>query len=137
MIKITPIDAEQTLRIRQQVLWPAYSQDFCRVAEDQSGQHFGAWLDGQLIMVASLFIQQDSIRLRKFACLPAFQGRGYGSAMLKHLLHLQQATSLKCFWFDARCSAIDFYQGLGFSVDSAVFEKHGVEYVKMSRQLQR
>ncbi|MDO6764348.1 GNAT family N-acetyltransferase [Agarivorans sp. 1_MG-2023] len=135
MINITRIDAEQTLDIRQQVLWPDHDQAFCRVAEDATGQHYGGWLDGKLIMVASLFVENKHIRLRKFACLTEHQGKGFGSHMLLHLIALQQSTMLELFWFDARCSAISFYQGLGFSVTSEVFDKHGVDYVKMSKPL--
>ncbi|WP_163130227.1 GNAT family N-acetyltransferase [Agarivorans sp. Alg241-V36] len=135
MIDIQTISAEQTLAIRQQVLWPKHDQAFCRVAEDELGEHYGAYLDGKMIMVASLFVTQTSIRLRKFACLPEYQGKGYGSYMLNYLVEQQKGGPLTTFWFDARCSATKFYQGLGFLVTSEAFDKHGVAYVKMAKTL--
>ena len=135
MIDIKPISAEQTLAIRQQVLWPNHDVAFCRVPEDDLGEHHGAYLNGQLIMVASLFTSGNEIRLRKFACLPEHQGKGYGSYMLNYLVEKQASRSLTSFWFDARCSAIGFYQGLGFLVTSKAFDKHGVAYVKMAKAL--
>jgi GNAT superfamily N-acetyltransferase len=135
MIDIQTISAEQTLAIRQHVLWPEHDQAFCRVAEDEQGEHYGAYLNGELIMVASLFVKQTSIRLRKFACLPEHQGKGYGSYMLNYLVEQQKGRPLTKFWFDARCSAIKFYQSLGFLVTSEAFYKHGVAYVKMAKSL--
>ncbi len=135
MIKIRPIQAEQTFPIRQQVLWPQYSIEFCQVAEDQQGQHFGGWLGEHLVIVASLFIEQQQLRLRKFACLEQYQGRGYGRQLLLHLVEQHQHKGLNRFWFDARCSAIGFYQSLGFKVCSEEFDKHGVAYVKMEQAL--
>ena len=135
MIQIRPINAEQTLAIRQQVLWPQHSIEFCRVAEDQQAQHFGGWLGEDLVIVASLFTEQRQIRLRKFACLEQYQGRGFGRQLLRSLIEQHQHRGLERFWFDARCSAIGFYQSLGFSVCSGTFDKHGVAYVKMEQAL--
>ncbi|GGB03917.1 GNAT family N-acetyltransferase [Agarivorans gilvus] len=135
MISIHPITAEQTLAIRQQVLWPQHPIEFCRVAEDQQGQHFGGSLGDELVIVASLFTEQGQLRLRKFACLERYQGRGFGRQLLQHLIEQHQYKGLERFWFDARCSAIGFYQSLGFSVCSESFDKHGVAYVKMEQAL--
>ncbi|GAD00353.1 GNAT family N-acetyltransferase [Agarivorans albus] len=135
MIDIHIISAEQTLAIRQQVLWPSHDLAFCRVPEDDTGEHYGAYLNGKLIMVASLFTSGNEIRLRKFACLPEHQAKGYGSKMLNYMVEQQAGKPLTSFWFDARCSAIGFYQRLGFLVTSEVFDKHGVAYVKMAKAL--
>ncbi|WP_432464041.1 GNAT family N-acetyltransferase [Agarivorans sp. QJM3NY_33] len=136
MIVIKAITSEQTLAIRQQVLWPQHDINFCRVAEDQQGLHFGGWLEQKLVIVASLFVSQREVRLRKFACLEQYQNRGFGSTMLRYLIEQQQNQAQSdTFWFDARYTAITFYQNLGFHVDSEVFYKHQIAYVKMSRDL--
>lgn len=55
-MEIQRINAEQTLQLRQQVLWPTQSIDFCKVAEDESGYHYGGYVDGYLVGVASVFL---------------------------------------------------------------------------------
>lgn len=135
MIEIRSITSEQTLAIRHQVLWPDYPLDFCRVPEDEQGLHLGGYIDQQLVIVASLFLSDNKMRLRKFACLPEHQSRGYGGAMLTHMRQLAKQHAAQQLWFDARESAIAFYQRHGFKVISERFFKEDVPYVKMGSAL--
>lgn len=45
-MEIQRINAEQTLPLRQQVLWPSKSIEFCKVDEDETGYHYGSYVNG-------------------------------------------------------------------------------------------
>ncbi|WP_232821270.1 GNAT family N-acetyltransferase [Oceanimonas marisflavi] len=126
---------EEVLPVRHEVLWPNEPVAFCRVAEDDVGEHFGVRQNGEVICVASVFFEGDTARLRKFANSTECQGQGVGSAVLEFLIEHLRARGVRVFWFDARASALDFYQRFGFAVEGERFYKHGVAYYRMSRVL--
>ena len=86
VMDVRKISAEETLALRHRVLWPEKSIDFCRVEEDDVGLHFGAFVDGELVCVASVFVSDNVARLRKFATSPEYQGQGIGSSVLKVII---------------------------------------------------
>lgn len=131
-MQISRITHNETLAIRQAVLWPQKSVDFCRVEGDESAQHFGAFVEQKLVSVASVFIDGDSARLRKFATLPNYQNQGIGSAMLTHIITELKQSNMQQFWCDARESALGFYQRFGLQVSGTRFYKSDVAYFKMS-----
>ena len=134
-IEIRQIDWQQTIAVRHRVLWPNKPPEFSKVENDESGLHFGAFMGSSLVCVASVFINADKARLRKYATLPEYQGQGVGTAVLEAIfVHLRQRP-LTCFWCDARESAIGFYRRFGMQVEGERFYKSDVPYVKMSIRL--
>lgn len=129
------ISAEQTLALRHKVLWPNKPVAFCRVPGDDTALHFGAYVDQQLVCVASIFIDGCVARLRKYATDQAFQGQGIGSAVLRHVLAHLHSLSVLEFWCDARLSALDFYARFGMRAEGEHFFKSDVEYRKMRLRL--
>ena len=134
-MRITEITAEQTLPIRHQVLWPNESVEFCRVADDVDGLHFGVYQQQTLVCVASVFISGEQARLRKFATLPDYQGKGIGSAVIEHILAQLKAKGVSDFWCDARESAGGFYHRFGMAPEGERFYKGDVPYFKMAMRL--
>ncbi|MGO1792606.1 MAG: GNAT family N-acetyltransferase [Oceanisphaera sp.] len=133
---IRRIDWQQTIAIRHQVLWPNKPPAFSQLEQDALGVHFGAFINNQLVCVASIFIDGSSARLRKYATLVEFQGQGIGTAVLNAIFdYLQRQPQLDYFWCDAREEAIGFYQGFGMQVEGERFYKSEQAYVKMSRVL--
>jgi predicted GNAT family N-acyltransferase len=132
---ITTINWQDALPIRQQVLWPDYPASFCQIDGDDTALHYGAYLDNQLVCVASLYLEGTTARLRKFATLPAYQKQGIGSSMLQHMLNELKLYQINYFWCDARLSAESFYGKFGLIRSGAIFEKSGIQYIKMERQL--
>jgi len=132
---IRPISADQSLPLRKAVLWPNHPIEASMVQGDDSAVHFGGFVDDALICTASLFANGQDIRLRKFATDAGFQGQGHGSTMLKHLISYTRKQRLRRFWFDARKSAVPFYQRFGFQVEGDVFYKKDVPYLRMSKDL--
>ncbi|MGK0270416.1 MAG: ribosomal protein S18 acetylase RimI-like enzyme [Cocleimonas sp.] len=155
-MQIINLQWQDTLAIRQEVLWPDKSQDFCRVEGDEDALHFGVILDydsladKKLICVASIYpdpihVNNTDTRknnnnhkgahLRKFATLVSYQKRGIGSLVIRHIidqLKAQNSTYLRC---DTRESALAFYQRFGFTVEGSRFYKGDIPYFKMQLRI--
>lgn len=127
---IKKINAEEALDIRHRVLWPNKPTSFCKLDDDPKGIHYGLFVDKKLISVASIFTSGESARLRKFATLNEYQGRGYGSKLLSHILN---DIIVDRFWCDARLTASKFYTRFGMKQMGDVFYKSHVEYIVMEK----
>lgn len=132
---VSRIDAEATLPLRQAVLWPHHPLAASRVPGDETALHFGGCLGGVLICTASLFADDASVRLRKFATAQAHQGKGYGSEMMQFLLQEARRRGFQQFWMDARESALPFYLRFGFEPEGKMFLKRDTPYFRMARPL--
>lgn len=136
---IARIRPEQTLPLRQKVLWPSLSQQECVVDGDEQAQHYGLFLNNEqgekLVCVASIYLLEKEARLRKFATLTEHQGQGLGSQMLNHILGNLTQNGFEKFWCDARITAADFYQRFGMQMEGHPFLKRDVIYIRMSKVL--
>lgn len=134
-MEIREISWALALPVRHKVLWPMEALSYSMVEGDEHGQHYGAYIDEQLVCVASIYTERNSARLRKFATLEKYQGQGIGTKILKHIFEELENKHITYFWFDARETAIGFYEHLGFSIEGDRFFKNKVPYVKMSMRL--
>ncbi|KAI0662121.1 GCN5-related N-acetyltransferase [Cubamyces menziesii] len=143
------ISADDTVSLRHSVLWPDHPISHVLLPEDASGYHFGAFLPTSTSPVAVISIFIDPLpspssevssaraaRFRKFACDPAYQGRGIGSQLLQHVFEIA-AKKLGCsvIWCDARLSASAWYERRGMQEFGETFFKGEIEYVRMVRAL--
>ena len=133
---IQPIAPAQTYALRHAVLWPDQPPDHVKLPDDEAGQHFGAFEDGQFVAVISLFVGPDGVgRFRKFATAPAWQGRGIGSALLRHTIAAATAQGAHALWCDARQNTLPFYERSGLRPAGEVFYKGPIPYVRLRRAL--
>jgi len=93
------------------------------------------YISNKLVSVASIYIENKNARLRKFATLNSYQKIGIGSKMLYFILDILKNNEINYFWFDARKSAIGFYEKFGFELEGKEFYKSGILYYKMSKYL--
>lgn len=135
-VVIQPIGPAQTHALRHAVLWPDKPLAYVQLPDDDAGQHFGAFMAGALVAVISLFVGADGVaRFRKFATDPAWQGRGVGTALLRHVIAQAQAQGASQLWCDARQNTLPFYQRFGLAPEGKVFYKGEVAYLRLSRTL--
>ncbi|MFM2668399.1 GNAT family N-acetyltransferase [Vibrio mediterranei] len=132
MVKISLVELEQVLPIRQHVLWPDLPIESSLVEGDNGAIHIGASVGNKLVCVASIFIDGNQGRLRKFATLPDYQGQGIGSQVIEFVLNMLERQNIEVFWCDARESALDFYKRFGMVIEGDIFYKKGVAYKKAS-----
>lgn len=130
-MEIKSIHWKETIPLRHKVLWPNEPPDFCKVDGDEEGLHFGAFINNELICVASIYLKAEKARLRKFATDVRFQNQGIGSKMLDFVIRDLKNNQTKVFWCDARESALGFYKRFEMYKCSDRFYKAGVAYFKM------
>ncbi|MEM1124245.1 MAG: GNAT family N-acetyltransferase [Bacteroidota bacterium] len=135
MTRITTITAAETWPIRHQVMWPNESIAFVQIPNDEDGLHYGFWLDQRLISVISLFVEGNQAQFRKFATLPTYQGRGFGSQLVHHIIGIAKSKGLTKLWCNARVEKMDYYKKFGMMTTDRFFQKKSIHYVVMERML--
>ncbi|ADB37064.1 GNAT family N-acetyltransferase [Spirosoma linguale] len=135
MVHIQPITAEETYPLRHSVLWPDKPFDYVKVENDAEGYHFGAFREGELVAVISLFVNGTESRFRKFAARPDCQRQGIGTRLLNHVMDEARRLGAQTIWCDARLESADFYRRFGMEAVSEIFYKGPIPYAKFSRTL--
>lgn len=144
-IEVKKITAIETLELRQKVLKPFLQKHECVNPgdEDTATYHFGAFIDGRLVSVATFIPEGHTIspqanrpyRLRGMATLPETQGTGCGGTLLRQSLRtLKDLEQCNFVWCNAREKAFGFYEKLGFQFWGPVFDikdigPHKVMYI--------
>lgn len=131
MTQMEWITAEDTYALRKKVMWPDLALQDQGIEGDDTAIHLGAYLDGMLVGVGSLFPDGPGVfRLRKLAVDQDMQGRGIGRDILVFAQDSLRAQGARLLWCDARLTAVPFYTRCGFTCDDVVFVKRGLDYVK-------
>ncbi|MGK0442600.1 MAG: ribosomal protein S18 acetylase RimI-like enzyme [Pseudohongiellaceae bacterium] len=133
---IRTIRWDEALPIRHEVLWPNKPLLFCKVDGDETAMHYGVYLNETLVSIASVYLEEDVARLRKFATLVKFQRHGIGSILIAHIVSELEQIGVETFWCNARTTAVGFYKKLGMKMQGAEFNKSGIPYFKMEARLQ-
>ncbi len=131
-IKEAPL--EMVWQLRQEVLFPERELERVKLADDHLGVHWGVYIDDQLVSVISFFEKGGVGRFRKFATRVEWQGKGYGSRLLDHIMELAVAKGSKSIWCNARTTALHLYERFGMRPVGEVWEENGFSYVKMEKQ---
>ena len=130
MIQEIPIDA--LLQLRQHVLWPNKDLDFVRTPNDDHGIHLGIFIEGQWVSCISLFIEENQHAVfRKFATLPDFQNKGYGSQLIHYSFNYLQQLGIITISCSARVQKQGFYQKFGMQPNGYPYLKNGLNYILM------
>lgn len=132
-MEIRQITAKDTWAIRHQVMWPDKPFDYVKLEEDEQGLHFGVYDGNELVSVISLFMDGDEAQFRKFATRTEVQGRGYGTALLRHLASEARIYAIRRLWCNARTAKAAFYEKAGFHKTDKTFKKDGMDYVVMEK----
>ncbi|KAA3437890.1 GNAT family N-acetyltransferase [Rufibacter hautae] len=134
-VEIKEIPAAQTWHIRHEVMWPDKPLAFVQLPEDETGTHFGLYVDQELMSVISLFIEHQQAQFRKFATLTAFQKQGFGRMLLEHVFAFASGMQITTVWCHARASAAGFYLKAGMRPVVEPFLKNGIDYVRMEKAM--
>lgn len=136
-MEILNIKVEDVLPVRHKVLWPDKPIEFCQVKGDDEALHYGAFIEKELVSVASIYIADKSARLRKFATLTNYQGKGIGSTLIRHILQDLNDRKMIRFWCDARESSVELFKKFGMGQYSVRFYKEDIPYFKMAVSLSK
>lgn len=124
------INSHDTYEIRHKILWPNELIEHVKIKEDDLAIHLGAFVNKNHVGVVSLFSDAKNFQFRKLAVLEEFRGHGIGATLILECIQIASKNDAKKIWCDARQDAVNFYQKLGFKIDSKVFMKSGILYQK-------
>ena len=122
-MEIRPITAVQARTVRLPVLRAGLPPESAILDhdDDPGTHHFGAFVDGRLVGVATFFAEPcpgrpapRGWRLRGMATLPELQRRGAGRALVAEGVRVACEGGGEVMWCHARTSARGFYESLGF-----------------------
>ena len=130
-IEVRSLTTTETWPLRLSVLRPNRPLEAAQFPGDDlpTTKHFGAFRDGQLVGIASLFAAEmleqpgtTAMQLRGMATAPEVRGEGFGRALVLECVTYAQTQRVEHFWFNARIGAVGFYSMLGFEVIGDEFE---------------
>jgi predicted GNAT family N-acyltransferase len=129
-IQVHRIPVREVLALRTTILRPNQSPGTHSLPGDESPEtyHAGAYLEGKLVGVASVFQEAapfaeraNAWRLRGMAVKEEARRTGCGMALVKHCLEYISQQGGDLVWCHGRTSVMPFYQALGF-------RPHGEEF---------
>jgi ribosomal protein S18 acetylase RimI-like enzyme len=135
MHSIQKITATETYPVRHIVLRAGKPIESCQFDRDElvSTHHFGYYLNNQIIGVISLFeikneqfVAQKPFQIRGMAVLPTFQKQGIGEALVSEAEKFITTQKADLIWFNARTTAVGFYQKMGYEILGPEFEIYDV-----------
>jgi GNAT superfamily N-acetyltransferase len=135
MLHIEQITPELTWRLRRDALYPEKKVFEMEMDEDVEGIHFGAFKDGKLAGVVSLFQEGTSFQFRKLAVEPSVQKTGVGTGLLNYITDFVEEDGGTRIWCNARTTATDFYLKAGYSQTGKFFVKNGIDYEIMEKAI--
>lgn len=117
-------------------MWPKMSIDFVKLPEDGNGNHFGLFIDEELVSIVSLFQTESGIaQFRKFATKTEQQGKGYGSKLLSFLIEFAKEKGFHTLWCNARLDKTDYYKKFGMFATQETYVKQNIKFVILRKVL--
>lgn len=131
IVKVRSVQVEEVRPIRATILRPNQCAEACiyPMDDDADSGHFGAYIEGELIGIASIYHDAPpgesgatAWRLRGMATLQRARRHGVGSRLLEASMGYIAARGGTYLWCNARTTAAEFYLSHGFEKIGAEFE---------------
>ena len=134
-----PADLPQIFQIRYQVFQieqgvdPALEFD----GKDEQAIHLLAYLNQIAVGTARLrLLNPQTAKIERVAVLSEMRGLGIGKQIMETALEVLKSANVAEVQIHAQEQVRNFYLGLGFVPEGAVFEEAGIPHVKMKKRLQ-
>jgi len=130
-ITINKIKYIDTFPVRSAVLRQGKPIETCFfLGDDAVGTtHFGLFIENNIIGVASVFTSNNEnfdnktqFQLRGMAILEEYQSTGFGKLLIEEIFNFIESTQVELLWFNARETAVPFYEKLGCIKKGTSFE---------------
>jgi len=131
---IQPVPLNEVWAMRQAVMYPQESISFVQLEDDEKGLHWGLYDSGELVSVISVFDRNGSVQFRKFATRTNWQGKGYGTILLQHVMDWAHRQGKKNIWCNARLTATGIYKKFGMQAVGKTWHQYGLDFIKMEKQ---
>lgn len=133
--RIEPITAEDTRPLRHAILRTGrpLAETVFEGDHGPGTRHYGAFLDGRLMAVATLipeatpaFCPEGAWRIRGMAVDESFRRQGVGRALVRACLDHAASQRGRLCWCNARVGARDFYLRCDFAIEGQEFDVPGL-----------
>jgi GNAT superfamily N-acetyltransferase len=130
-ISIKKINYIDTFPVRSAVLRQGKPIETCSFLGDDAVDttHFGLYIENNIIGVASVFTSNNEnfdnktqLQLRGMAILKEYQNMGFGKLLIEEIFNFIESTQVELLWFNARETAVSFYEKLGCIKKGTSFE---------------
>ncbi|AWA28867.1 GNAT family N-acetyltransferase [Flavobacterium magnum] len=131
MNTIRQITAEETYIVRQEVLRKGQPPESCRFDGDElpTTVHLGLFDNGMLAGIVTVldhgnpvFGTGKAFQLRGMAVRTTHQMKGFGAALLSGAEAFVKTEGGTVVWFNARTTAVGFYEKAGYQKNGPAFE---------------
>lgn len=102
-----------------------------RDRHETSSKHFIAFYRNKPVGCARLRFVDDKIKLERVAVLESCRGKGFGAAIMQHLIRYAKKKKPEEIYVNAQCHVGDFYKKLGFKPVGKIFSEAGIEHIRM------
>ena len=75
---------------------------------------------------------KNEIKLERMAILPEFRGKTYGKSAILQLAEYYHMVGYSKMILDAILSVKDFYKKCGFVEEGKIFQRVGIDHIRMS-----
>ncbi len=132
---IQKIEVQQARLLRHKILRPHQPPEACIYPNDNTTNtaHFGAFVTGELVGIASIFNEPPpqakdpfAWRIRGMATETAMRGKGYGGLLLNACIDYAASQNGSYIWCNARTTVMGFYEKFGFRAQGEEFELPGI-----------
>jgi GNAT superfamily N-acetyltransferase len=131
-IQIRLITAEETIPLRWAILRAGLARETSVFPNDEAptSRHFGAFVDGEMVGVATIHrapVPEDgsdvaAYQVRGMATVEKVRGLGVGGLLLGGCLEAARQAGARVVWCNARIPAAGFYARHGFVQQGDVFD---------------
>ena len=129
IIKNVPL--QRIWEIRKEVMYPSFSLQEVKLNNDELGQHFGIYINEEVVSIISIFIKNEVLQFRKFATLEMQQGKGYGKQLLQYVFEYAKENNCNSIWCNARIAALGLYEKFGMKSFGETWFQDGHGFIKM------
>lgn len=131
MVIIKKISSVETFSVRHPVLRKGKPIESCHFEGDDLGttQHFGLYLEQELVGIISLFkksnpdfLEKNQYQIRGMAVLENQRKKDFGKALILYSEEKCKNQNVDLIWFNARIEASGFYEKMGYQKKGVPFE---------------
>lgn len=128
---IKEISFQETFSVRHLILREGKPIETCYFVGDDfpDTKHFGLFVNEKIMGVISIYKNKNTIfkfpnqyQIRGMAVLKEFQGKGYGKLLVQYCENYLNNSNSPLIWFNARETALPFYEKIGYTKTGFPFE---------------
>ena len=99
---------------------------------DETCDHFILFDGKNSVGSIRVLPKEKNIKLERMAILSEFRAKNYGRCAILQLIEYYQTQEYAKMILDSICSVRDFYKKCGFVEEGEIFQRVGIDHIRMS-----